>query len=274
MVKFPRLFTITTNQEATIQDMWMPSTNGGRWNFSWRRQLFVWENNLLVELEGILDGFVWRGGDDSWRWKLEEDGIFSVKSLYVKLEGRGLREEICPEDDRRVFRQIWKSGAPSKVAAFVWKALLDRIPTRVNLEIRNCLPTDIGNNCLWCVEASETTNHLFLHCDMARNVWLNLMLWLDLPFVMPPNLFIHWECWSGGPCNKKVRKGLRMIWEATIWVMWRRRNGGIFNNEIVTWDVLVEEVKVLSWRWVLERFNAPACLFYEWCWNPRACLNR
>jgi len=103
-----------------------------------------------------------------------------------------------------VFRQIWKSGAPSKVIAFVWKALLDRIPTRINLEIRNCLPLDFGNNCVWCVAVAESSSHLFLYCDMARNIWLNLMLWLELNFVLPPNLFIHWECWSGGAINKKI----------------------------------------------------------------------
>ena len=168
--------------------------------------------------------------------------------MYVQLEGRVLSEVIRSEGERRVFRQIWKSGAPSKVMAFVWKALLDRIPTRVNLVIRSCLPPDIGNNCLWCADVPETTNRLFLHCDLARNVWLNLMTWLDLSFVIPPNLFIHWECWSGGPFHKKVRNGLRMIWEARIWVIWKVRNDRIFNNVIARWDELVEEVKVLSWR--------------------------
>lgn len=62
----------------------------------------------------------------------------------------GIEEGGRPDGERRVFRQIWKTGAPSKVMAFVWKVLLDRIPTRSNLEKRNCLPNDIGNNCVWC----------------------------------------------------------------------------------------------------------------------------
>lgn len=39
-------------------------------------------------------------------------------------------------------------------------------------------------------------------------------------------------------------------------------------------DDIVEEIKVLSWRWMLNRTNNPPCLFYEWCWNPRYCLAR
>ena len=198
MVKFNRLYSISTNQEALIHDLWRPRLFGGEWAFNWRRNLFVWENNLLTELLGDLNGFVGSIEDERWRWSLEEDNSFLVKSMYLKLEGREIPEVGHPEGERRVFHQIWKTGPPSKVIAFLWKALLDRISARVNLEKQNCLPIDIGSNCVWCGEVVGNTLHLFLHCDLARNVWLNLMLWLNLNFVMPPNLFIHWECWSGG----------------------------------------------------------------------------
>lgn len=102
----------------------------------------------------------------------------------------------------------------------------------------------------------ESTTHLFLHCDLERNVWLNLMIWLDLNFVTPK--------WGGGVLNKKIQKRFRMIWEVVIWVIWRAKNGCIFKNEIVRWEEVAEEVKVMSWRWLLGRFNIPACMFYEW----------
>lgn len=177
-------------------------------------------------------------------------------------------------EESLVFCNIWKTGAPSKVSALVWKALLDRIPTRVNLEIRSCLPSDVGSLCSWCGLLPETTSHIFLHCDLAMLIWRKLMDWMELNFLMPPNLFIHWECWSGGHRNKKIQNGLRMIWHTTIWVIWKARNDRIFNEAVTTWQEVVDEVKVLSWRWFLERFKSPACLFYEWDWNPRECLKR
>jgi len=64
---------------------------------------------------------------------------------------------------------------------------------------------------------------------------------------------------------KKIRKGLWLIWEVVIWVIWKARNACIFNNEIARWDELVEEVNVMSWRWFLGKCTGPACMFYEWC---------
>jgi len=34
-----------------------------------------------------LDGFFRSLEEDRWRWRLDEDGRFSVKSMYYKLEG-------------------------------------------------------------------------------------------------------------------------------------------------------------------------------------------
>lgn len=92
--------------------------------------------------------------------------------MYGKMEGLMVREDNCTEDEKRVFRQIWKSRAPSKMVAFSWKLLLDQIPTRINLHKRNVLPMEIAIICVWCVTEIESSNHLFLHCSLARNIWL------------------------------------------------------------------------------------------------------
>jgi len=274
MIKYNRLFSISIQQEATVNEMWEENEDEGRWDFRWRRRLFVWDENLLTNLLNDLEVFMRSLEEDRWRWELGEEEVFTVKSLYGKLEEEGRADVSLSEDERFVFRNIWKTGVPSKVNALVWKALLDRIPTRVNLEIRHCLPPDIGPNCVWCGLVPESTTHIFLHCDMVMNIWRKLMEWLDLNLLMPHNIFIHWECWSGGSMNKMVRKGLRMIWQATIWAIWRARNDCIFNTVVTRWEEVVDEIKVLTWRWVLERFKVPACMFYEWEWSPRDCLKR
>ena len=32
--------------------------------------------------------------------------------------------------------------------------------------------------------------------------------------------------------NKKIRKGLRMIWQAAIWLIWKARNDFVFNGGV------------------------------------------
>jgi len=104
----------------------------------------------------------------------------------------------------RVFHQLWKSPAPSKVVALSWKMLLDRVPTRANLSRCNALPPDISLRCVLCDREMETTNHLFMHCEVARGVWLELLRWMDNMFIIPQNLFNHWLCWNAGSSNKRI----------------------------------------------------------------------
>ena len=81
---------------------------------------------------------------------MKEDGCFSVKSAYEKLQGLVLVDELVAEDEKLVFSQIWKSPAHLKVVAFSWRLFLDRIPTRVNLHVRNVLPSDAQLACVLC----------------------------------------------------------------------------------------------------------------------------
>ena len=74
--------------------------------------------------------------------------------------------------------------------------------------------------------------------------------------------------------DKKARKGLWLIWHATLWVIWQARNNRIFKNEFSGIEEMVEEIKVLSWKWSLSRLKIPTCLFYEWWWNPIDCIRR
>jgi hypothetical protein len=212
--------------------------------------------------------------DDVWRWKLEESGDFSVKSSYSKLEALVSNVAMWTEEEKGVFDRMWKSPAPSKVVAFAWKVLLNRVPTKVNLATRNALGPEDSTRCVLCNAMEESSRHLFLHCEVASRVWCKLMVWIGRSFITPPNLFVHWECWNGGERNKNVLKGLWLIWHTTIWVMWKAQNDKIFKGVNFAVDDIVEEVKVLSWRWTLSRLHIPACLYFEWCWDPHWCLLR
>jgi len=273
-LKFPRLFSLSNQKEASIGDLFVLNGSIREWFFVWRRQLFVWEEQLVEELLEDLVGVTWRIEEDRWRWNLEEGGAFSVKSAYLKLERLILTEDSWSHESKRVFSRLWKSPAPSKVLAFSWKVFHKRLPTRDNLRFRNVLTAEVPISCVMCDSEVETAHHLFLHCEVATNVWKAIMRWFDCSFLMPSDFFIHWECWSGMERNKKIRKGLWLVWNTSIWVIWRARNDKIFNN--LNWEVgeIIEEIQVLSWCWLLSRIKTSVCMLYEWKWNPKDCLLR
>jgi len=50
------------------------------------------------------------------------------------------------------------------------------------------------------------------------------MGWPGINLIIPSNLFVLLERWSGERRNKKVLRGFWLIWCATIWVLWKTRN--------------------------------------------------
>jgi hypothetical protein len=113
--------------------------------------------------------------EDFWRWTLESDGCFSVKSAFMSLSKELVIGPILSSFELKVFSSIWESPAPSKVVAFSWQLLYDRIPTRDNLLLRGVLPTQSDDLCVWCDDMRESSSHLFLHCKVAFLVWCEIV---------------------------------------------------------------------------------------------------
>ena len=56
-LKCPRLFLVSNQREAKVGEVGLVSAMGREWMFTWRRHLFVWEEELLVSLMEDLEGF-------------------------------------------------------------------------------------------------------------------------------------------------------------------------------------------------------------------------
>jgi hypothetical protein len=272
-ILFPRLFSISTHKEAKVGDLWSFIEGTVLWNLTWRRQPFLWERNLIDNLLALIGGVVLGRDEDSWVWLPEEGGKFSVRSSYRVLEEGVLLQEGLSVLEEEVFDNLWKSPAPSKVVAFSWMALMDRIPTRVNLRHRSVLDPGDPCVCVLCGEMEETTSHLFLHCEVTLLIWRKVLNWLDINFITPQNLLLHFACWNGEVISRNLRKAFMLIWHATIWMIWKERNSRIFKNQFKNFDEVFEDIKAVSWCWSLSRLRIASCLFYEW-WNPRECIKR
>ncbi|GAU26515.1 hypothetical protein TSUD_361480 [Trifolium subterraneum] len=271
---FPRLFSIATHKEALVNEVRVVTEGLNLWNWEWRRRLFVWEQELLVSLTETLPLLVLSGEEDVWYWRLEDGGVFTVKSVYTLLGSVFATDAVWSPPELRVFDQIWKSPAPSKVIVFPWKLLRNRIPTKANLALRGIQVVGGSLNCVHCVGSGEDASHLFMYCNFAAQVWNSIFRWIGVTIVIPPNIFLLFDCMRGAAPNNKIAKGFSLIWHTTLWVIWKSRNSISFGSGTIDLGQAVGEIKLLSWRWDLSRRKIPLCLFYEWCWDPGICLRR
>jgi hypothetical protein len=99
--------------------------------------------------------------------------------------------------------------------------------------------------------------------------------WLGQVFSLPQNLFSILNSLRDMATKKSKRQGLVMIWAAVIWVIWNTRSSVCFNNGTASVLMVVEEIKLLSWKWWLNcAKQAGVCLLYEWKQDPWCCLDR
>ncbi|GKC30136.1 RNA-directed DNA polymerase, eukaryota, reverse transcriptase zinc-binding domain protein [Tanacetum coccineum] len=67
---------------------------------------------------------------DTWKWLLEDDGRFTVKSLSRIADSKFLHKEEADEET------LWNKCVPKKVNIFIWRALRRRLPVRCELDTR------------------------------------------------------------------------------------------------------------------------------------------
>ncbi|GKV09896.1 hypothetical protein SLEP1_g21329 [Rubroshorea leprosula] len=100
-------------------------TNGGWfWNFQWRRPLRAWEDDKMQQmLEAIKHIMPSQEAEDTWSWRMDKKGKYTTRSAYEELASK-------EENNLMEHKKLWGAKVPSKVSAFSWQLLLDRIPTK------------------------------------------------------------------------------------------------------------------------------------------------
>lgn len=96
-------------------------------------------------------------------WKLgKKKEPFSICSFYKFLIDSGIRSVLHP--------QYWKIESPNKISLFCWLVNEDKILTLSNLVRKWCNIQNATNNCVMCHKKWETTDHLLLRCEFAKQI--------------------------------------------------------------------------------------------------------
>ncbi|CAN1269326.1 LINE-1 retrotransposable element ORF2 protein [Linum perenne] len=229
------------NGEATwLDEPWFPGRNDFRccpnpalncriadcilqgqrcWNVEKLRTIFP--EDMVKEIRMIPIGPPNR--DDTWLWHRDKKGRFSVKSCYWMLkEGNPRTRE--QEDLRGAvdWKWLWQLDIPSKVKFFLWRGCRNILPTRRNLNRRNCSDTGL---CLGCGESEETTEHMLLHCPRIRTFWEEVD-----PSIRDLDEESTFKDWLMQVKNK-LQPAAIIKTIGCCWTIWKQRNDLVFRNE-------------------------------------------
>lgn len=158
-------------------------------------------------------------GDDKLWWNLNQNGRFTVSSFYRQLMQQST-------DFPQIF--LWKIKVPLKIRIFLWLITQKSILTKDVLLHRGWKG---DARCQFC-GTTETIDHLFLHCTLARFCWNVIRCAFDLPS-LPNTVEEIWTAWLPSFAGKNRK--LAMVGVAgLVWVVWNTRNDACFRNVRLT----------------------------------------
>ena len=200
-------------------------------------------------------------------FKIIGDGClhgYSVRETYRFLTSAD--EPMVTSD----YNDVWHKLVLAKVSIFAWRLLQDRIPTRSNLVRCHVLqPND--SMCVGGCGNIETTDHLFLECDLFRNVWYFICHWLGISFVYPRHIkeiYLQFSQLEGMP--RASYSYLKVIWLALVWKIWKDRNNCTFKNVVIDPHNIFDKVKRTSFLWLSSNFIPFG--FHDWWRHPLICI--
>lgn len=152
--------------------------------------------------------------------------------------------------DMTLFDDVWHKTIPTKVSMLVWRLLWNRVLTKDNLLQRRVLASN-DTTCMGGCGATETAQHLFLHCNISKDLWYQVWNWLGIFSVPAGELrhhFTHFTKMAGMP--RFIHLYFNIIWFAPVWVIWKERSNRIFQQTVSTPFLLLEKVKLNSFLWL------------------------
>ncbi|GAU33103.1 hypothetical protein TSUD_259540 [Trifolium subterraneum] len=240
-------------------------SGGAGWQ--WRRQLWVWEEELLAECTGLLHDIVLHTNiSDSWMWRHDIIGGYSVRGAYSLLTTMDVVTTLG------VSNLIWHKQVPLKVSVLAWRMLHNRLPTKDNLVARNIISLDARFCVTGCGEP-ETVNHLFLSCPVFAPLWTLVRSWLGIGPANAELLHDHFAQFVGSLGGSRNRRSfLQLVWLCCTSVLWHERNNRVFKAAGTTIQQMLHKVKVCTYWW-LKAHNANLSInIHLWWSSPLVCL--
>ncbi|CAJ2637632.1 unnamed protein product [Trifolium pratense] len=167
---------------------------------------------------------------------------------------------------------IWHPQVPLKVSILAWRLLRDRLPTKVNLVTRGVL-SSTAHSCIFGCGETESAHHLFISCSTVGSLWDLVRSWIGIPLVGFTTLCDHFVQFVSSAGGSRARRSfLQLIWLACVWVVWTERNHRLFTGSADTPHILLDKIKLFSFRWLKTTSVTLSYNYHSWWSSPMICL--
>ncbi|MFS8018454.1 putative reverse transcriptase zinc-binding domain-containing protein [Helianthus anomalus] len=217
------------------------------------------EVSELFQLLSDLFEYRWKPGADKWSWKGDKNGLFSVRGAKQVLADPGTAAQS------EVFIK-WKTWTPLKCKIMVWRAALNRLPTKMELLKRGVLIEDVV--CPMCGEDNETLMHLLTGCIVSTEIWARVSSWCNITPLIVFDVKDLLALADLQPYSKKEKDILRGIIYTTIWMLWIERNSRVFEGKHRRPLELLANIKTVSFFWFRHRSRIKRVEWNTWCNSP------
>ncbi|GKB75641.1 putative RNA-directed DNA polymerase, eukaryota, reverse transcriptase zinc-binding domain protein [Tanacetum coccineum] len=195
-----------------------------------------WNRYELIRLVNLLQNYTPSLKHDRWNYLLDPSNEFSVSSMRSHIESVMLSSIHDPVR--------WNKCLSIKINIHVWRLLLDRLPTRHNLDVRG-IDLDSTRCPVWD-DNIETTQHLFVECKVAAEIWKMVLMWWDIGD-SPKDLQSLITRSDSVNLTYLEKTCFDVVIQTTTWILWRYRNRIFFDEKPPSKDSLGAEIKVLSY---------------------------
>ncbi|GKD67180.1 ankyrin repeat-containing domain, PGG domain protein [Tanacetum coccineum] len=205
----------------------------------------------------MLSNLVLSPSCDIWECVIDDTRSFSVKVLRTHITNTTI---ALDQNHPR-----WNKLVPIKVNIASWRIAKGRLPTKINLDLRGI---DLHSvHCPLCDDDLETEHHLFIHCRIAKQVWLDVSRWWNLP---DPNFSTITQLFSLADTHltPNQRGCFNAVIHTTLWFLWRARNELVFASKRPDKDLILNDIKHYSHTWISSRSKNCSLNWMEWFYNP------
>ncbi|XP_062232870.1 uncharacterized protein LOC133930222 [Phragmites australis] len=168
----------TWNRLTFVHDLILPGEK--KWNEPLIRHL-THDDDADVILKSRIPV---REREDFPAWHFEKNGVFSVKSAYrlawnlSGLSSRSHSSSSAPDDQRKLWKVLWRTDVQPKVSVFAWRLAHDSLPTMRNKWRRTLESTGV---CKICGHEVEDGHHATVRCSKAMALRLAVREYWELP---------------------------------------------------------------------------------------------